>query len=121
MLPKLLTFFLTISLLVSITTSFAGNKEPIKVVSNGDALRGDTGPIVYGPPAPLDRSPKMHDMMSKTDNPLIPIVLMSEMSIDARSQYDLCSNGVIHMLYVDPANPLHMHAVWMTSTIGGPN
>ncbi len=121
MLPKLLTFFLTISLVASVSPSNAGNKDPVKIVNNGDVLRGDTGPIVYAPPAPLDRSPKMPNMVSSTDDPFIPYVILTELSAYARTNYDLQSNGVIHYLYMDPANPLHMHAVFMTSTDPGPN
>lgn len=84
---------------------------------NGDALRGDTGPLlVYnGPPPPIDNSPVRPPVIS-TDNVNLAVIYR-ELDPNFRTQYNLQSNGCIHYLVQDPAHPLDFHAIFMTSAI----
>ncbi len=44
----------------------------------------------------------------------------SEVSVSARTHYDLQSNGVIHYIYQDPSNPLNLHAIFTVATDPAP-
>ena len=57
MYTKLFTLLLMVCLIGTLNYATSNDRyKTVKIVANGDALRGDTGPIVYGPPAPRDLS-----------------------------------------------------------------
>ncbi len=95
--------------------SYSQNRD-IKIVYNGDALRGDNGPIpVYnGPPPQMDYSPKKPIVTNNINN---IIISYSELDPNFRTYYNLQSNACIHYIVQDPAHPLDFHAIFMTATI----
>ncbi len=116
MLQKLFTLLMLVCVVGTINL-YSQNNRPVKIVFNGDAVRGDTGPIpVYvGPPPPIDKSAPKPPVIS-TDN-INTTVVYRELDVNFRTQYNLESNGTIHYLYEDPAHPLDFHAIFMTATI----
>src|SRR4030095_457780 len=122
MYKKLFTLLLAVCLIGALNSSFSNDRyKPYKIVFNGDALRGDTGPISYNfAPAPILNSPLMGPIVTVTSD-ATTTVLLQEASVDARTQYDLESNGIIKFIVQDPTNPLNLHACFMTSTDPGPN
>lgn len=119
---KLFTFLLVVCLLSAAGINSQNRVKHIKIVQNGDVLRGDTGPLVYGPPAPVNiySSPVMAPV-TFTDNSSAIMVTLSEVNVEMRSAYDLQSNCIIKFLWQDAANPNNMHAIMMASTDPGPS
>lgn len=118
MYKNLFTLLLAIVMIGSINSSFSTDKnKSYKIVWNGDALRGDNGPFVYN-------STRVNwDLDAKipvyTD--AVNTYTITEVNVNARTQYDLQSNSVIQYIWQNPANPQEMHAVFMTSTDPGPS
>ncbi len=108
---KLFAFLILMCFLCSLNTSISSDRhKPVKVVSNGDALRGDTGPIHYGPKAPNSNEPLKGPIRFSVNN---LTVTGSEVSLDARTHYDLQSNGVINYIAQEPDNPQNISAIFM--------
>jgi hypothetical protein len=119
MYTKLFTLLLMVCLMGMLNTSDANDRYTrVKIVMNGDALRGDTGPLVYGPPAPMSKGPLGPIVFSQSD---AFTVAASEIHVDGRTQYDLQANGNTRYIYQNPSNALEMHATFMVSTDPGPN
>ncbi len=118
MYKNLFTLLLAIVMIGSINSSFSTDKnKSYKIVWNGDALRGDNGPLVYNSTRveyDMNTYPRNFSNMTGT-------VTISEVNTNARTQYDLQSNSVIQYIWQNPANALEMHAVFMTSTDPGPS
>jgi|GEM_PF-835515 len=115
-------FFVLSIVLVSSHFSYSQNSHKLfKIVNNGDVYRSGNGPYIpyNGPPAYIDNSPLMGPFVNQTGNDLLSVVTMSELSTSARSTYDLQSHGVIHYIWMEPTNPINIHACFMTSTIPG--
>jgi hypothetical protein len=119
MYTKLFTLLLMVCLMGTLSYTTSNDRTPIKIVVNGDVYRGDTGPLVYGPPVriPMDNSPRMGTFTYGTD---AAVIIGMETSVDLRSQYDLQANGNIKYIYQNPTNPSFLHAVFMVSTDPGP-
>src|SRR4030095_16489012 len=116
MYTKLFTCLLVVCLMGGLlNTSYSSDRyKSYKLVTNGDAWRGDTGPIVYGPPAPISN----HDQSFPTEVHSFDnmVITLTDVGTDAQSIYDLQSNGVIRYIAQNPANPNQIHAVFMVST-----
>ena len=107
---KLFTFLILMCFICTVNTSFSNDRHRlVRVVSNGDALRGDTGPIHHGPPAPNSTQPLQGPITYSVNNLL---VTGSEVSLDARTHYDLQSNGVINYICQEPNNPQNISAIF---------
>jgi hypothetical protein len=120
MYTKLFTLLLMVCLMGMLNSSSSNDRYTrVKIVKNGDVFRGDTGPLplVYGPPAPIDRSP-LRPMVTTHTNSFT--VVSSEVSVDLRTKYDLQANGNAKYIYQNPTNPMEMHAVFMVATDGNP-
>lgn len=117
---KLFTLLLVVVMIGAVSTTFSTDRhKSYKIVWNGDALRGDNGPFVYNSQRvdyDLQEQPIVYQ---QSDAPAT--WTLSEVNVNARTQYDLQSNSVLQYIWQNPANPLEMHAVFMTSTDPGPN
>jgi hypothetical protein len=110
---KLFTLGILVFFLFTIALSFSNDRnKTVKIVANGDALRGDTGPIKYGSPAPQSKEP-LEGPVRYSVNTIG--IIGSEVAVDARTHYDLQSNGVIHYIIQEFANPQNISAIFMTA------
>ncbi len=120
MYTKLFTLLLMVCLIGTLNYTNSNEKnKPVRIVANGDAFRGYTGPLVYGPPVNIPRD-NSHKLPTFTYGDNLVAITGAEVSVDLRSQYDLQSNGNIKYIYQNPTNPQLMHACFMVSTDPGP-
>src|SRR5690349_12795770 len=119
MYTKLFTLLLMVCLIGTLNYATSNDRyKSVKIVANGDVLRGDTGPITYGPPAPPQIN--MTRIPTSVVSNSVSTVSLSEVSTDARTQYDLQANGNIRYIVQNPSNPNFLHAIFMVSTDPAP-
>jgi hypothetical protein len=86
---------------------------------NGDVVSSKPGPRYTGPIVQWN-DPSSVNQTHQTDN---PVVTFTDGEIDAaggnaRTYYDYLSNGMIQSIAQDPANNLHLFAVFMVDPVG---
>lgn len=94
-------------------------RTPFKVQMNGDALTGvrvDGMHNTYGLPSVKDFVKKF----KSSGNSSSEVITVTLVDIGARTIYDLCSNGSPVQVWQDPADPTHVHAVFVSSPPGDP-
>ncbi len=108
------TFKLLSLCAILIGTTFSQN-TPVKIIQNGDVFTSNQNPIVQrdvNGNFTLSTMDKI-DPVYYTNSPVNWVT--TELSTDARTVYDLQSNGCVRYIWQNPANPLQLHAIFTHS------
>lgn len=109
------TYKLLLLCAIILGTTFSQN-NPVKIIQNGDASTTYQGQItprdnaVWVAPNPMKLPPESYDVSSTIS------FVSTELSTDARTVYDLQSNGCVRYIWQNPTNPTQLHAIFTVST-----